>query len=85
MTERLDEHLRIAKIILTKLREKGPMRSEALKKAVLLDSPTMWNVQNTMRWMRRRGFIEKTGPMRSGNPYTITQRGIVFLEALNSA
>ena len=77
MTEHLDEKLRVARIVLQKLRD-GPMRWTPLTKAILRESMTPWKAQSILDWLRRRGYVER--PQRG--VYRITEKGRRFLDTL---
>lgn len=77
MTERLDEKLEIAGIVLRMLRD-GPMRWTPLTKAILRESSTPWKAQSILDWLLRRGYVER--PERG--VYRITEKGLRFLETL---
>ena len=77
MTERLDEKLRVARIVLQKLRD-GPMRWTPLTKAILRESMTPWKAQSILDWLRRRDYVER--PQRG--VYRITEKGRRFLDTL---
>ena len=77
MTERLNEKLRVASIVLRELRE-GPMRWTPLLKATIEGSPSPWKAENIIGWLRRKGYIER--PERG--LYVITEKGRRFLETL---
>ena len=75
--KRLDENLRIARIMLEML-EKGPMRWTLLMKMVVKESPSPWKVQVTITWLLDNGYIER--PERG--VYSITKKGIALLNAI---
>jgi predicted transcriptional regulator len=51
-----------------------------LTKAVLKESPTLWNVQSILRWLLDHGYLER--PERG--LYRITEKGLEFLRTLDS-
>jgi len=77
LTKRLDEQLRVARIILRVLRD-GPLRWTPLMKAALRESPTPWKARSTLEWLLRHGYIER--PQRG--LYRITDGGRVLLDGL---
>jgi len=77
VTERLNEKLKVARVVLEKLRE-GPMRWTPLVKAVLQESPSPWKARSILNWLLRHGYIER--PKRG--LYRITDKGLQFLETL---
>ena len=77
MTERLNEKLRIAKIVLEKLKE-GSMRWTPLTKFIIQKSPSPWKAQTIIKWLLSHDYIER--PERG--IYKITEKGRHFLETL---
>ena len=75
--KRLDEKLRIARIMLEKLSE-GPMRWTPLLKMVVKESPSPWKVQVIIKWLLFNGYISR--PERG--VYQITEKGNKFLKAM---
>ena len=75
--KRLDEKLRIARIMLEKL-EEGPMRWTPLMKAVVKESPSPWKAQVIIEWLLSNGYISR--PERG--IYEITKKGTSFLRSL---
>ena len=75
--KRLDEKLRIARIMLEKLRE-GPMRWTPLMKIVVKESPLPWKAQVIIKWLLSNGYI--SCPERG--VYEITEKGYKFLKAM---
>ena len=75
--KRLDEKLRIARIMLEKL-EEGPMRWTPLMKIVVKESPSPWKAQVIIKWLLSNGYISR--PKRG--VYQITEKGIKFLKAM---
>jgi len=77
LAKRLNDKLRVARIVLEKLKN-GPMRWTALTKAVLLESPTPWKVRSVLKWLLKHGYVDR--PERG--LYCITDKGLQFLETL---
>ena len=77
MTERLNDQLRVAHIVLEKLRE-GPMRWTPLTKAVIQESTSPWKAQNLLEWLLRHDYVER--PERG--LYRITEKGRHLLKTL---
>lgn len=77
MTERLNEKLGVARIVLEKLKD-SPMRWTPLTKAVLQKSPSPWDTRSALEWLLRHGYIMR--PERG--LYRITSKGLQFLEGL---
>jgi predicted transcriptional regulator len=77
MTERLDEKLRAAKIVLEKLKY-GPTRWTPLVKTVINESPSPWKAQTILEWLLKHGYIER--PERG--VYNITEKGRNLLKSL---
>jgi len=75
--KRLDEKLRIARIILEKLSE-DPMRWTPLLKMVVKESPSPWKAQVIIKWLFSNGYISR--PERG--VYQITEKGRKLLEAM---
>jgi predicted transcriptional regulator len=75
--KRLDEKLRIARIILEKLSE-GFMRWTPLMKMVVKESPSPWKAQVIIKWLLLNGYISR--PERG--VYQITEKGYKFLNAM---
>jgi len=77
MTERLDEKLSMARIVLDRLKD-GPMRWTPLTKIVVKKSPSPWEAQVMIRWLLKNGYIER--PERG--MYAITEKGKKFLKSI---
>jgi predicted transcriptional regulator len=77
MTERLDEKLRAAKIVLEKLKY-GPIRWTPLVKTVISESPSPWKAQTILEWLLKHGYIER--PERG--MYAITEKGKALLKSI---
>ena len=77
MTERLDEKLRAAKIVLEKLRY-GPARWTPLVKTVVRESPSPWKAQKILEWLLKHGYIERL----DRGVYNITEKGRNLLKSL---
>ena len=75
--KRLDEKLRIEKIMLEKL-EEGPIRWTPLMKLVVTESPSPWKAQVIIKWLLTNGYIVR--PERG--IYQITEKGHIFLKAM---
>jgi predicted transcriptional regulator len=75
--KRLDEKLRIARIMLEKLSE-GPIRWTPLMKMVVKESPSPWKAQVIIKWLLSNGYISR--PERG--VYQITEKGYKFLKAI---
>ena len=78
MTERLDEKLRAAKIVLEKLKY-GPVRWTPLVKTVVRESPSPWKAQKILEWLLKHDYIER--PERG--TYNITEKGRNLLNSIN--
>jgi hypothetical protein len=78
MTERLDDRIRVACILLTALKA-GPLRWGELTKATLQKSPTPWKVRAAMNWLLNQGCID-----RHGGEYSITLKGEALLRLWSS-
>ena len=76
VTERFDDRLRVARIVLNAL-AKGSMNWTPLMKLILKWS-TPWKAQSTLYWLAKEGYIER--PERG--VYVITEKGRQFLEAM---
>lgn len=79
MTERFDDRLRVAHIVLKAL-AKGSLNWTPLTRLILKWS-TPWKAQSTLDWLMREGYIER--PDRG--VYVITEKGRRFLEAMPQA
>jgi hypothetical protein len=77
MTQRLDEKLKAARIVLENL-SNGPMRWTPLVKAALRGSPTPWKFQTIMHWLLVQGYVERIGR----GVYGITDKGRALLGSL---
>jgi len=77
LTKRLDEQLRVARLVLEKLRD-GPLRWTPLMKATLSSSGTPSTFRSTIYWLIEHDYVER--PERG--VYCITQKGRHLLEAL---
>lgn len=77
MTERLDEKLDMARIVLDRLKD-GPMRWTPLTKIVVKKSPSPWEAQVIIRWLLENGYIER--PERG--MYSITEKGRALLKSI---
>jgi len=77
VTERLNEKLKVARIVLENLRD-GPMRWTPLIKSIVQESHSPWKAQTILEWLLRQGYIER--PERG--LYFITEKGQRFLETL---
>jgi predicted transcriptional regulator len=75
--KRLDEKLRIARVMLEKLRE-SPMRWTPLMKTVVKESPSPWKAQVIIKWLFSNGYISR--PERG--VYQITEKGRNFLKVI---
>ena len=75
--KRLDEKLRIAKMMLDKLSE-GPMRWTPLMKVVVKESPSPWKAKVVITWLLANEYISR--PERG--VYQITEKGCKFLKAI---
>ena len=75
MTKRLDEKLKLARIVLDRLKD-GPMRWTPLTKIVVKKSPSPWEAQVIIRWLLENGYIER--PERG--VYSITEKGRALLK-----
>jgi predicted transcriptional regulator len=73
--KRLDEKLRIAKIILEKLSE-GPMRWTPLMKVVVKESPSQWKAQVILKWLLEKGYVIR----QERGVYQITENGRELLK-----
>ena len=74
----VNDRLKVAKVVLRILSDKGPLRWSALEKAVTKESPTYARFQGALRWLLRQGYIEKT--MRG--LYAITEKGEYLLKVI---
>ena len=74
----IDKRLRVAKIILEVLEEKGVMRWSILEKEVTRRSPTYAYFRSTLRWLLKRGYVKR---VRRGL-YAITSEGRGFLDVI---
>jgi len=70
VTERLDEKLSMARIVLDRLKD-GPMRWTPLTKTVVKKSPSPWEAHVIIKWLLENGYIER--PERG--LYAITEKG----------
>jgi len=77
VTERLDEKLSMARIVLDRLKN-GPMRWTPLTKIVVKKSPSPWEAQIIIRWLLENGYIER--PERG--VYSITEKGRALLKSI---
>ena len=77
MTERLDEKLSMARIVLDRLKN-GPMRWTPLTKIVVKKSPSPWEAQIIIRWLLENGYIERP----EGGVYSITEKGRALLKSI---
>ena len=77
MTERLDEKLGMARMVLDRLKD-GPMRWTPLTKIVVKKSPSPWEAQVIIRWLLENGYIER--PERG--VYSITEKGRALLKSI---
>ena len=77
MTQRLDENLRVAGIVLRKLQDES-LRWTELTKLILRGSPTPWKARLILNWLLERGYIER--PSRGA--YRITEKGRYLLKTL---
>ncbi len=75
--KRLDEKLRIARMMLERLSE-GPMRWTPLLKMVVKESPSPWKAQVIIKWLLSNGYISR--PERG--VYQITENGRELLRAI---
>jgi predicted transcriptional regulator len=75
--KRLDEKLRIARMMLERLSE-GPMRWTPLMKMVVKESPSPWKAQVIIKWLLSNGYISR--PERG--VYQITKKGCKFLKGM---
>ena len=75
--KRLDEKLKIARIMLEMLSE-GSMRWTPLLKMVVKESPSPWKAQVIIKWLLSNGYISR--PERG--VYQITEKGYKFLNAM---
>ena len=73
--KRLDEKLRITRIMLEKL-EEGPMRWTPLMKVVVKESPSPWKAQVVIKWLLTNEYISR--PERG--VYQITEKGRKLLK-----
>ena len=80
MTERLDEKLKVARIVLEKLVD-GDMRWTPLMKATLGDSGTPSTFRTIVDWLLVHRYV--TRPSRG--IYRITGKGRSFLKVLDSS
>ncbi|MFQ5822256.1 MAG: type IV toxin-antitoxin system AbiEi family antitoxin domain-containing protein [Candidatus Heimdallarchaeota archaeon] len=69
--------MRVAKIVLSKL-TKGSFRRRDLVKGVLAESPSYDVFQSTLKWLVRRGYVERV----ARGIYCITKEGENFLRAI---
>jgi len=77
VTERLNEKLGMARIVLDRLKD-GPMRWTPLTKTVVKKSPSPWEAQVIIRWLLENGYIER--PERG--VYSITEKGRTLLKSI---
>jgi len=77
MTQRLDEKLKAARIVLENL-SGGPMRWTPLVKATLRGSSTPWKFQTITSLLLVQGYVERNGR----GVYGITDKGRAFLKSL---
>ena len=75
--KRLDEKLRIAKIILEKLSE-GPMRWTPLMKVVVKESPSQWKAQVILKWLLEKEYVIR----QERGVYQITENGRELLKTI---
>ena len=75
--KRLDEKLRIARIVLNTLSE-GSVRWTPLMKVVVKESPSPWKAQVVIKWLLANEYISR--PERG--VYQITEKGQKFLKAI---
>ena len=75
--KRLDEKLRIAKIILEKLRD-GSMRWTPLMKVVVKESPSQWKAQVILKWLLEKGYVIR----QERGVYQITENGRELLKTI---
>lgn len=75
--KRLDEKLRITRIMLERLSE-GPMRWTPLMKTVVGESPSPWKAQVIIKWLLENNYVER--PERG--VYYITEKGQSLLTSL---
>ena len=73
--KRLDEKLRIAKIMLEKLSE-GPMRWTPLMKVVVKESPSQWKAQVILKWLMEKRYVVR----QERGVYQITEKGRELLK-----
>ena len=74
MTERLDEKLGMARIVLDGLKD-GPMRWTPLTKIVVKKSPSPWETQVIIKWLLTNSYIERS----ERGLYCITEKGKALL------
>ena len=77
MTERLDEKLRAARIVLEKLMY-GSIRWTPLVKTVINESPSPWKAQTILQWLLEHDYIERS----ERGVYNITEKGRNLLKSL---
>lgn len=77
---RLEEKLRLARIVLRELERAGSLRWTELEKRTIKRCGTTGTFKAIMRFLKTKDCIKKAGPPGHRDPYTITEKGKLFLE-----
>lgn len=79
-----DDLLENSRVVLKLLKERGSLRSGEIVRLTMAEIKSDRVVRTMITLLRKRGLIVKHGALKSQVPYEITDKGLKFLEGLNT-